>query len=142
MSKTSISPTLRQLVVEKSHYRCCYCLAQEDVVGMRFTVDHIIPESLGGTTTADNLCLACWDCNLIKQTRIAAIDPESGKMVPLFHPVQQNWHDHFAWRSEGVLVVGLTATGRATINALKLNRNLLVQARKRWIEADWHPPEG
>lgn len=108
---------------------------------MRLTVDHVIPEALGGTTTVDNLCLACWDCNLAKQNRIAAADPESGEVIPFFHPNKQEWNDHFAWQQGGALIVGLTASGRATVNALALNRLVLVQARKRWIKAGWHPPQ-
>lgn len=141
MSRSSISPILRRQVAESSRHRCVYCLSQQDVIGGRLTVDHIIPESLGGTTTPENLCLACWDCNLTKQNRIAVIDPQNGEMVPLFHPNQQEWSIHFAWRAEGELMVGLTATGRATISALNLNRPLLVQARRRWIKAGWHPPK-
>lgn len=141
MSKTKISPTLRQQVTQNSRYRCSYCLTQEEIVGMRFTIDHIIPESLGGSTTPENLCLACWDCNLAKQTRIAGIDPQSAQMVSLFNPNQQNWHDHFAWQTEGEQIAGQTAIGRATITALRLNRLLLVRARARWIKSGWHPPE-
>ena len=47
MSKTSIPQILRQQVAKQSLYRCVYCQTQEIVVGAQFTVDHIIPESLG-----------------------------------------------------------------------------------------------
>lgn len=33
------------------------------------------------------------------------------------------------------------ALGRATVNALHLNRPLLVAARRAWVKAGWHPPE-
>ena len=56
-----------------------------------FTVDHIVPESLGGRTMLDNLCLACWSCNLIKQDRIVAADPETGATVRIFNPNTQEW---------------------------------------------------
>lgn len=140
MSQTAIAAALRKSVAARAHYCCSYCLTQEEVVGMQFTVDHIIAESLGGQTVAENLCLACWDCNLIKNNRIAALDPDTGTMVALFHPNQQKWLDHFAWVEQGAILVGTTSIGRATIEALRLNRLLLVQARKRWIEAGWHPP--
>lgn len=74
MSQTYLSPSLRAQVAAQSHNCCCYCLCQEDVAGVRFTIDHIIPESLGGETVAENLCLACWDCNLVKQNRIVGTD--------------------------------------------------------------------
>lgn len=140
MSHTAIAAELRRRVAARAHYCCSYCLTQEEVVGMQFTVDHIIAESLGGQTIAENLCLACWDCNLIKNNRIAALDPDTGTMVTLFHPNQQNWLEHFAWVEQGAILIGITSNGRATIEALRLNRPLLVQARKRWIKAGWHPP--
>jgi hypothetical protein len=108
---------------------------------MRFTVDHIIPESLGGETVAENLCLACWDCNLLKQNRIMGTDPRTDEAAPLYHPWQQKWNEHFRWETEGLFLVGLTPTGRATVNTLRLNRSLLLRARERWIAAGWHPPE-
>ncbi|MFQ5594708.1 MAG: HNH endonuclease [Anaerolineae bacterium] len=86
MSKAHIPPPVRQAVAERSSNRCSYCLTPEDIVGAHFTIDHVVPESLGGTTTQDNLCLACWSCNLIKHDRIAASDPETGETVRLFHP--------------------------------------------------------
>lgn len=141
MSQTVISPELRKRVAVRARHCCCYCLTQENVVGMQFTVDHIIAESLGGQTVAENLCLACWDCNLIKNNRIAALDPDTGKMVALYHPNQQNWEEHFVWIEQGAILIGITPSGRATIETLRLNRPLLVQARKRWISAGWHPPQ-
>jgi len=141
MSRTPISSELRELIATRARYCCCYCLTQEEVVGMRFTVDHIIAESLGGQTVTENLCLACWDCNLLKNKRIAALDPDTGNMVALFHPNQQRWLEHFAWLEQGATVIGITPSGRVTIEALRLNRPLLVQTRKRWIQAGWHPPQ-
>jgi hypothetical protein len=34
----------------------------------------------------------------------------------------------------------LTATGRATIAALRLNNPETVAARSLWVQAGWHPP--
>lgn len=140
MSRPRISPELRQLVAARSDHRCAYCLTNEETSGGLFTLDHIIPLSLGGLTTFENLCLACWDCNLIKGTKIAGLDPETEAMVSLFHSYKQRWLDHFIWQAEGLLVVGLTPTGRATVNGIKLNRPPLVKARRWWIKAGWHPP--
>jgi len=140
MSKATISQTLRQTVLSNSQGRCSYCQTQLEIVGLQFTIDHIIPESSGGETVVENLCSACWDCNLIKQKRIAGLDPVSGNLVPLFHPNLQKWNEHFMWQEYGAIVAGITETGRATVVLLRLNRPILVQARKRWIEAGWHPP--
>jgi hypothetical protein len=37
-------------------------------------------------------------------------------------------------------VVGLTPIGRTTVIALRLNNELLVEARVLWITWEWHPP--
>lgn len=62
-------------------------------------------------------------------------------MVLLFNPRSQDWNKHFAWTEDGEQIIGLTAIGRATVEALNLNRPTLVKARRRWVEAGWHPPK-
>ena len=140
MSSSNISAKLRRQVAQKFHRRCAYCQSQEVNSGMQFTIDHIIPDSLGGPTKLANLCLCCWDCNLIKQNRIAGVDPQTNQEHPLFNPSEQSWSDHFEWINDGLLVLGKTAVGRATVHLLRLNRPILLQARKRWIAVGWHPP--
>lgn len=104
-------------------------------------IDHILPESAGGTTTPENLCLACFSCNVHKGAQRTGIDPQTERSVPLFHPLQQNWLDHFAWSEDSVYIVGLTACGRATVATLKMNNLTVVRARRRWVAAGWHPPK-
>ncbi|MFH1636629.1 MAG: HNH endonuclease signature motif containing protein [Chloroflexota bacterium] len=116
-------------------------MTQQKNSGVRLTVDHIIPESLGGATAQENLCLACWDCNLIKGRRISAIDPITQEEVALFNPLTQAWGDHFQWSEDANRIMGLTPVGRATVRALKLNRPFLVEVRRRWAIVGWHPPE-
>jgi 5-methylcytosine-specific restriction endonuclease McrA len=55
MSKSYISVELRDLVREQANRTCGYCLTQELNSGMKMTVDHIYPESLGGLTEESNL---------------------------------------------------------------------------------------
>jgi hypothetical protein len=62
-------------------------------------------------------------------------------LVRLFNPRHQTWQDHFAWIDSGTRIVGKTTVGRVTVTALQLNRPSLVQSRKIWVEAGWHPPE-
>ncbi|MBS3933229.1 MAG: HNH endonuclease [Truepera sp.] len=140
MSKAKLPLALRRQVAARFAFRCAYCQSQEAVLGICFTVDHIIPEVFGGNDEPPNLCLACWDCNLAKGQRIAETDPDTNDLVPLYHPNWQRWHDHFKWQDEGALIVGQTATGRATAAALNLNRAVLVRARRLWIDVRWHPP--
>lgn len=137
---SSIPVSWQQQVAERSQHRCSYCQSQQRLMGVSLTIDHIVPQSLGGTTELDNLCLACWDCNLIKGDRSTGIDSQTGMLVRLFNPNQQKWSDHFRWSEDRSHIIGLTPVGQATVIALKLNRSQLVEARHYWVKAGWHPP--
>jgi HNH endonuclease len=104
-------------------------------------LDHIVPEAAGGATEADNLCLACISCNTFKSAYQTGIDPQTDEEVRLFHPRQQQWNAHFQWSGDGSQIIGTTATGRATVARLQMNRSLAVQARQRWVQARWHSPK-
>jgi len=82
-------------------------------------VDHVVPQVAGGPTVLANLALACIHCSLRKGARQLARDPRTGRLVRLFNPRTQAWNLHFRWA--GCRVAGITATGRATIDALALN---------------------
>ena len=140
MGKTKISEALRLSIAQKFKSRCAYCQTQQQISGVRLTVDHIVPESLGGKTEDENLCLACWDCNLYKAARLAVFDDVSQKRVRLFHPQQQYWSDHFGWSLDGSLMIEKTSVGRVSISALRMNRAELVLSRKLWTKVGWHPP--
>ncbi len=103
-------------------------------------VDHITPESVGGATNLDNLCLSCVGCNGFKLAFQSAVDPETGEEASLFNPRSQPWTEHFAWSEDGTRIVGLTPAGRATIARLRMNRERVVEARRLWVTAGWHPP--
>ena len=141
MSRTRIPRSLRALVTEDERGRCAYCQSAVSIVGMPFEIDHVIPESLGGLTVRENLCLCCSPCNERKACRTTAIDPLTGKRAALFHPRRQVWSQDFRWIDGGLRIEGLTPTGRATVLALKLNRPILVTARQSWVKVGWHPPK-
>lgn len=103
-------------------------------------IDHIVPLAEGGTSEESNLWLACAWCNTYKGSITCAVDPENGKAVSLFNPRKQRWSSHFTWSDDGLMVIGLTATGRATVNALRLNNEYVIVARHYWVQAGWHPP--
>jgi hypothetical protein len=134
-----ISNNLRQQVIERARERCEYCQTQQIIV-VAMEIDHIIPESVGGETNLDNLCLACVGCNGFKLDFQIGIDPDTKKESSLFNPRTQNWHEHFKWNDDGLNIIGLTATGRATVVRLRMNRDAVVNSRRRWVEAGWHPP--
>ena len=88
-----------------------------------------------------NLALACQGCNNHKYTKTEASDPVSGAMAPLFHPRRQRWRDHFTWDNTYTVIIGLTPTGRATVETLQLNRAGLVNLRRVLYAMGEHPPE-
>lgn len=97
----------------RDKWTCQYC-------GDRFrthelTFDHVIPKSRGGTTTWENICAACQDCNLLKGNFL----PAECKMFPIRKPVQpsnmelqmngrayppnflhESWNDYLYWDTE------------------------------------------
>ncbi len=106
----------------------------------RLQIDHVWPLAEGGSDEPENLCLACELCNQYKWAKTTGIDPQSGNAIELFNPCQQQWTDHFVWSTDGVLIHGLTPSGRATVEALRLNNPLAVTVRRNWVLAGWHPP--
>lgn len=141
MSSAHIPVALRRRVAEQARHRCGYCLTQEVVIGRSMEFDHLLPRSLGGSTTEENLWLACSFCNIYKGNRFLVIDPATGAKVRIFNPRQQDWGQHFAWAEGATRIDGSTAIGRATVAALQLNRPSLVLARRLWVAAGWHPPQ-
>lgn len=133
----AIPTSLRRLVIQRAENSCEYCglsqLGQADT----FHIDHVIPVVAGGSTTAENLALACVSCSLYKGGRQDVEDPETSKPVKIFNPRRQAWKENFCWR--GVEVVGLTAVGRATVNALKLNREAILAIRAEEEFLGRHP---
>lgn len=101
-----------------------------------------MPKSAGGTFVLSNLALDCQGCNNHKYTSTSWVDPLTGEMVPLYHPRQHSWSDHFAWDYDYSLMIGLTRTGRATIEKLQLNRGGVVNLRRALHRVGEHPPIG
>jgi len=140
MSDKRVSAGQRRTVIERARGCCEYCLSQMRFATESFSVEHILPRSRGGKTTVANLGLACFGCNGHKYTKIEAVDPVDGHRVSLYHPREQKWHDHFCWNENYTVIVGLTAVGRATVEALQLNRDGLVNLRSVLYEMGEHPP--
>jgi hypothetical protein len=110
------------------------------IMGIPMVIEHIIPLVSGGSSTPDNLCLACYRCNEFKGSRTEAADPIDRKLTIFFHPRLQRWSEHFAWSEHGDTMAGLTSCGRTTIEALRLNNDWIVQARRLWMLVGLHPP--
>jgi hypothetical protein len=140
MAEGYVPAELRRQVTDRARGCCEYCRSQERYSPQAFSVEHIRPRAAGGETTPDNLALSCQGCNNFKYTRTTGVDPVTRAEVPLFHPRQQPWNDHFGWSADGTLVLGLTPTGRATVEALRLNRDALANLRRVLFAAQEHPP--
>jgi len=54
-----IPKPIRREVFDRDGMVCSYCGTKEG----EFELDHIVPWSRGGKHEADNLCVACYDCN-------------------------------------------------------------------------------
>ena len=120
--------------------RCEYCLSPAEQTGIPMTLDHTIPRAQGGVSEADNLCLACSRCNGRKRDLTHAYDFATHRLVQLFHPRRQRWTRHFRWSQDGTRILGRTACGRATIEALQMNHPEIIRARENWVIVGWHPP--
>lgn len=137
----SIPLALRRQVVQAARQRCEYCLTRQDLTFATFHLDHIIPLTAGGTTTFKNLCLSCPFCNQFKQGRIRARDPQTRRLMRLFNPRRDRWGKHFRWSADGTQIIGLTACGRTTVEALRMDNPVALNARRFWVASGIHPPE-
>ncbi|MBP0014424.1 MAG: hypothetical protein J7545_00285 [Roseofilum sp. SBFL] len=82
--------------------------------------------------------------SLIPPVRSNGLDLKSissQKKVELYNPREQQWSSHFTGLEDGTRIQGITACGRATAIALKLNNPYAVAVRQAWVSAGWHPPE-
>lgn len=140
MTNRRIPAKLKQLVHERAFGCCEYCVCPDSHSTDVFSNEHIVPESRGGATEADNLALACQGCNNKKYNKTHAVDPISQEVVPLFHPRRDDWYTHFIWSPACLMLIGLTATGRATIAALDLNRPHVINLRRLLMLDGLHPP--
>lgn len=138
--RRKISEDLQQKVRLRAKYLCEYCHASEQWQYVPFTIEHIIPLADRGTDTFENLALSCFHCNRKKSNKTTAIDPKSGAEVPLFNPRQSSWSEHFIWSADGLLIVGITPSGRATVATLVLNRERVINIRAADKAIGRHPP--
>lgn len=141
MPDSRVNSRQRREVVTRAGGCCEYCRTPSRYSPDPFATEHIVPRSLGGRTRLDNLALACLGCNGYKYNRVEFIDSSSEQFVPFFHPRKDRWSEHFVWDETCTLIIGLSATGRATIEALRLNRPNLVNLRCILYAAGEHPPE-
>ena len=140
MPRVYISANAQRAVVERAQGRCEYGQSRADYTTEPFAVEHVMPISRGGTSALDNLAFSCSGCNGHKYNRTEAPDPTERTLVPLYNPRRQRWQDHFCWDEDYAQIIGLTPIGRATVEALKMNRTGLVNMRQVLYLIGKHPP--
>src|SRR2546428_11454058 len=92
-----ISAAVRRQITAREAQRCAYCRSPM-IVGIPMVIEHIIPLVSGGSSTPDNLCLACYRCNVFKGSRTEAADPRGGTITFLFLPRLLHWSGHLTSR--------------------------------------------
>ncbi len=131
---------VRDLVFRRALGRCEFCRSPAAFAHQSFSLEHIRPRSCYGDDRPGNLALSCQGCNNHKYNQTKARDPVSNKKVRLFNPRRDKWATHFAWTDDATQILGLTAIGRATVEALQLNRQALMNLRRVLVAAGEHPP--
>lgn len=123
------------------HYEYCHANAGWQFV--RFTSDHVLPQSAGGSDNADNLALACRNCNERRGNRVEGRDPETETVVSLFNPRRERWVDHSVWDTARLRIIGRTSTGRATVVVLDMHddrhEGMVVRIRQCDVADGYHP---
>ena len=134
-----MSADTRRLVAERAGNLCEYCRCSSDFSSSPYAVEHINPRAGGGTSELANLAWSCQGCNGHKLTATMAQDMATGGHAALYHPRQQRWTEHFQWSMDGLTVLGVTPTGRATVERLQLNRPSVINLRRALIAFGLHP---
>ncbi len=142
----SINASLRKQLRQRAQFLCEYCHSSEEASTSRFTVDHLQPQSKGGSDGLNNLALACHRCNTRRYNFTNGIDPENDSITPLFNPRIHLWRQHFTWSKDGLRIIAISNIARATLQRLDMNddnhdENAIIKARRLWIRGGWHPPE-
>ena len=140
MTDNKLTPQIKQQVRLRAKNCCEYCYSQEKFATHIFSVEHIKPLSKGGNNNLDNLALSCQGCNNHKYNKTEGKDTISGAIISLYNPRHQNWQEHFNWNQDYALIIGLTPTGRTTVEILRLNREGLVNLRRILYTMGEHPP--
>lgn len=135
-----ISKKIKQLIADRAEHCCEYCLSQAKFSPDYFSIEHIIPSTKAGSDGLENLAYSCLACNSHKFTAVLALDPLTGLEAQLYNPRVDNWGEHFRWSDDCSELLGISSTGRATIERLCLNRKSVVNLRLLLTPLGKHPP--
>ncbi len=134
LSKTKVQ------VLKRAFGLCEYCKSPSNISSQSFVIEHIIPKSKGGVSQLENYAFSCQGCNNHKYNKTISFDAVSKMTVDLFNPRIDNWQEHFCWSDDLQEIIGISATGRVTVENLKLNRFELLNLRQLLLSVGKHPP--
>jgi hypothetical protein len=133
-----MNESLRNSVCRRARFCCEYCgLPEACAPVVPLHVEHILARKHGGSSRLTNLAFACYHCNFHKQTDIVGIDPVTRRRSVLFHPRRHKWQYHFKW--DGIVLIGTTAIGRATIAVLAMNDDDMIDLRSTLCDEGTFP---
>jgi len=132
-----IPSDLRHLTRERAGACCEYCRLPESAGTANFHYEHIIAQSHGGLTDANNLAYSCPICNHYKGPNIAAADPETGDPTFLYHPRRHDWGEHFSLNN--AIIDAQSPEGRATVFVLHFNDQPRIEQREVLIVLGNYP---
>ena len=130
---TYVSAELSRLVVVGANN---YCIHNDDNF-LSHEIDHIVSEKHRGSTTPENLCLSCFDCNRYKGSDIGSIDIDTNQYVQLFNPRTMDWDEHF--QCDDFKIVPISAIGRVTEFVLRFNSEERLQKRRELLRLLRYP---
>lgn len=129
---------VKEYVLEKWNRRCAYC----DGTGVPLQIEHIVPQSRGGSSRESNLTLSCVSCNTKKGTQdirvFLAHDP--GRLSRILAQIRTPLHDAAAVNTtrwalyERLVALGLpveVGSGGRT----KYNRSRQSIPKTHWTDA-------
>jgi hypothetical protein len=124
-----IDEATRLIVRRRAAERCESCRLPQFASDARFHIEHIIASqhAIASADDLSNLALACNRCNLQKGPNLSSIDPQTGRIIRLFHPRTDRWENHF--RLVGAEIIGITSEGRATVRLLQMNARHRIELR-------------
>ncbi len=135
----------RDMVRQRANFRCEYCRISDhdSAAATVFETEHIIPKADFSNDDPkiddpDNLAWACPSCNRHKSKKSQAPDPSTDNSTPLFNPRIDQWSKHFLARSSGH-IIGLTPTGKATVQTLQFNKQARVECRLMYYQMGHWP---
>ena len=129
---TYISLYMRDVVVQRAHFRCEYCHIPDIDSYYGFHIDHIISQKHGGLTILLNLAYACPDCNRYKGSDLGTYLSNTLVLTRFFHPRVDIWDEHFETDSSG-LIMPKTDIGKATVNIFTINHpDRIIERQLLW----------